>query len=111
MISKINVEAIDAWLDKNVSSPYTSMSLAQDWARVAKISEEAGEAIAELILLTGQNPRKGTHPEAYRRLLMELADTALTAIYAIQHFTKNIDETEIILIDAQVKCKGYAGLI
>lgn len=97
MINPKSVERIDEMLDANVSDIYKEMPLAQDWGRVAKIQEEAGEAIAELILYTGQNPRKGTHPERYGPFLMELADTALTGIYAIQHFTKDIKRTEEIL--------------
>lgn len=48
----------DEWLDGSVSHYYKLEPLAQDWARVAKVSEEVGEAIAELIAATGQNPRK-----------------------------------------------------
>ena len=71
---------VDAWLDEGVAPIYGNQYLAQDWARVAKIAEETGEAIAELILATGQNPRKGTDPDARRRMLDEMADVALTAI-------------------------------
>lgn len=77
--------------------------MAQHWARVAKVSEELGEAINELILMTGQNPRKSTDPDAYLRLLQELADTAMTGVYAIQHFTKDIEVTEYIMKEAQKK--------
>lgn len=87
---------IDEWLDNGVASHYPP--LAQDWARVAKCTEESGEAIAELISWTGQNPRKGDPDlEAFPRMLKELADTALTAILAIQHFTKDSDYTALIV--------------
>lgn len=92
-----DVAAIDAWLDSRCSPDYLEQPLSQDWARVAKLCEEAGEAIAELILATGQNPRKGTDPEAARRLLGELADAAWTGIFAIQHFTKDKDLTDAVL--------------
>lgn len=88
---------VDAWLDEAVDGVYRKQWIAQDWARVAKISEEAGEAIAELILATGQNPRKGTDLEARERLLHELADAALTGILAIQHFTKDSTVTREIV--------------
>lgn len=91
------IEMIDQWLDDNVSQEYKDQPLAQDWARIAKESEEKGESIAELILLSGQNPRKGKHPEAREQLLMELADRVFTGMFAIQHFTKNIEETRDIL--------------
>jgi hypothetical protein len=101
MINPQSVEQVDHWLDAKVGVAYAGHPLAQHWARVAKITEEQGEAIAELILWTGQNPRKGQDPEALERLLNELADTALTAVYALQHFTKNTDVTEEFLRIAQ----------
>jgi hypothetical protein len=101
MISSDIVQEVDKLLDSNVSNIYKEQPLAQDWARVAKVTEEIGEAIAELILWTGQNPRKPLDLAARERLMKELADTALTGIYALQHFTKNADLTEEILISAQ----------
>ena len=103
MIDKKIVETVDEWLDGHVAGEYLSQPLAQDWARVSKVIEECGEAIAELILCTGQNPRKPLDPTAYQRLLQELADTAMTGIYAIQHFTKDINKTEFIMTTAQLK--------
>lgn len=88
---------VDTWLDEYVSEEYKSQPLAQDWARVSKVQEELGEAINELILLTGQNPRKPRNDDAVL-LLGELADTALTAILAILHFTKSDARTGEILI-------------
>jgi NTP pyrophosphatase (non-canonical NTP hydrolase) len=103
MISRDIIKSVDAWLDDLVSEWYKDQPLAQDWARVAKVVEENGEAIQELILFTGQNPRKPVEKEARDRMLKELADTAMTAILAIQHFTKNIDDTERIMHDSQSK--------
>lgn len=82
------VELFDKHLDEGVAEAYKEQPLAQDWARVAKVVEEAGEAVQALIAFTGQNPRKGVYG-SQDELLDELADTALTAIYAIQHFTKD----------------------
>lgn len=93
------ISGIDKWLDDAVADVYKDQPLAQDWARVAKIGEELGEAINELILYTGQNPRKGQRDSAYGNLLNELADTVCTAILAIQHFTKNQEATRQILDD------------
>lgn len=84
---------VDETLDANVSEVYQRQPLAQHWARVAKAGEEAGEAIDALISWTGQNPRKPQRDEAFEELLDELADTALTGIYAMQHFTKDAEET------------------
>lgn len=97
------VENVDAVLDAGVSQDYKEQLLAQDWARVAKLAEEAGEAVAELISWTGQNPRKPQDHAAYGRLLAELADAALTGVYAIQHFTKDIEETRRVMRAAQDK--------
>ena len=82
------IHNVDEWLDSDVSPGYQEQPLAQDWARVAKVCEEAGEAIDALIGCTGQNPRKGYYGEP-DDLLAELADVAVTGMFAIQHFTKN----------------------
>lgn len=87
------IAEIDEWLDANVSEEYVAQPLAQDWARVTKTGEEAGEAVDALIAWTGQNPRKERRDEAYAELMDELADVALTAIYGMQHFTKDSTET------------------
>ena len=92
------VEWMDDDLDSNVSAVYLKQPLAQDWARVAKVTEEAGEAVDALIGMTGQNPRKGTYGSP-TELADELADTALTAMYALQHFTKDRDETMKIVLE------------
>jgi hypothetical protein len=103
MIDKEIVERVDEWLDNNVDVTYKRQPMAQDWARICKGIEEMGETVAELILMTGQNPRKPRNREAFTHMLNEMADTALTFIYGIQHFTKNINWTEEILINAQKK--------
>lgn len=111
MIDRDIVVKVDAILDEQVADIYKQQPLAQDWARVCKDIEEKGEAIAELILETGQNPRKGQDPTAFPRLLMELADRALTGIYAIQHFTKDIELTEHYLRAAQSKHASRLGAV
>lgn len=91
-----DIEAMDAYLDANVAQEYKDQPLAQDWARVAKAIEENGEAIRALIGYTGQNPRKGV---TFDRddMLEEMADTALTMLFGIQHFTKDTNQTDYIL--------------
>lgn len=103
MIHDHVVKMVDYQLDRQVAQKYKDQPLAQDWARICKIVEETGEAINELILFTGQNPRKGKDKEAFERLLYELADTALTPVYALQHFTKDIALTRYIMDKAQQK--------
>jgi len=93
-----DIEKIDQWLDAKTSPEYRDMALAQDWARVAKLSEEVGEAVSALIGTTGQNPRKGYYA-GMEELLSELADCAWTAVTAIQHFTKDRTLTGKVLAD------------
>ena len=83
-----NVETLCVWLDDS-----NEVSQHEDSMRVMKIGEEYGEAVAAYIGMVGQNPRKGvTH--TLDDLLSELADVALTAMAAIQHFTQDINLTE-----------------
>jgi IS605 OrfB family transposase len=82
------IRNVDRWLDAEVDGAYAAEPLAQDWARVAKCSEEVGEAIEALIAYTGQNPRKGICGSR-DAMLAELADVAVTAMFGIQHFTKD----------------------
>lgn len=91
------VEWMDDYLDSAASDTYQEQPLAQDWARVSKATEEAGEAIDALIGMTGQNPRKGTYG-TIDDLLAELADVALTGFYGMQHFTKNSPLTMDLLM-------------
>jgi NTP pyrophosphatase (non-canonical NTP hydrolase) len=86
-----DVASITAWLDdSNLPGPH------EDSMRVLKLVEEAGEAAAAYIGMVGQNPRKGvTHTQT--DLLNELADVALTALCAMQHFTQNTAITRGVL--------------
>jgi hypothetical protein len=97
------IKKIDEHLDAEVAQRYKDQPLAQDWARVSKVAEEAGEAISELIQWTGQSPRKGEHPSSRAKMLAELADVALAAILGIQHFTKDLSVTQAIMISSQRK--------
>ena len=86
-----HVADITAWLD--ASNPDSAH---EDSMRVLKLVEEAGEAAAAYIGMVGQNPRKGvTH--SLDDLLSELADVALTALCAIQHFTRDEQATRATL--------------
>lgn len=87
---------IDTWLDTGVSDLYQRQPLAQDWGRISKVSEELGEAMQAFIGWTGQNPRKGfSHDRT--DVLEELADTMISALFAIQHFTKDSQETRNLI--------------
>ena len=68
------------------------------WGRVAKVSEECGEAIAALIGATGQNPRKGVvgHTGV---VVKELLDVAVTALAAVEHIGGNHGTSMDMLAD------------
>jgi len=98
-----DISDITAWLDKsNPTGPH------EDAMRVLKLLEEAGEAAAAYVGLTGQNPRKGvTHK--MDDLLNELADVAITALCAMQHFTQDETVTRAYLaskVDRIIKRSG-----
>ena len=95
----MHVRDVDAHLDANTAQPYRDQPLAGHWARVTKVCEEAGEVWAALSKLTGENPRKGvcgTEDE----LLGELGDTAMAAMCAVQHLTKDTERTQAVLAAA-----------
>lgn len=89
---------VDAWIDEAGADIYKTQPLAQDWARVSKIAEELGEAVNELILFTGQSPRK-PQTDNIRPLLDELADVVITAMCAMIHFTKDPAQVGGIIVD------------
>ena len=102
------IRNVDKWLDAEAGPGYDERSLAQDWARVAKASEEVGEAIEALIAMTGQNPRKGVCG-SLDDLLGELGDVAMTAMFAIQHFTKDEQQTGVVIMKALEKAAARAA--
>jgi len=87
---------IDQWLDKKAPIAYQNSDTAQDWQRISKITEEAGEVVRAFMNLTGANPRRG-QSGTLEDVTDEMADVALTAVLAIQHFTKDWSATEGIL--------------
>jgi NTP pyrophosphatase (non-canonical NTP hydrolase) len=73
--------ALSEWIDAGNAHRDEEAVL---WGRVAKLTEECGEAMAALIGFTGQNPRKGfTHSRD--DVTEELLDVAVTALGAIEH--------------------------
>jgi NTP pyrophosphatase (non-canonical NTP hydrolase) len=101
------IETVDAWLDDAVAGTYQDQPLAQDWARITKVSEEAGEAISALIGATGQNPRKGVIG-SMDDVLKELGDCFCAAVFAIQHITQDADVTAEIIEAALMKAFNRA---
>lgn len=96
MFNPSDIMALDEWLDREVSYLYKVQPLAQDWARLAKIGEEYGEAVNAFIGVTGQNPRKGIFGSE-DDVDQELVDVALTAILCLQHRTKDVRTTQTII--------------
>ena len=103
------IERGDAWLDGEVGADYKDQPLAQDWARAFKVVEEIGEAMGAMIAATGQNPRKPDLGLAHRQYqLAEMADAAVACLLGIQHFTKDLGQTEEYLAAALVKVNNRA---
>lgn len=77
---------LSRWLDESQGDRDAEAVL---WGRVAKVSEEAGEAIATLIGATGQNPRLNPfmgNTRGYDDVVDGLLDVAMTAV---EHMTGN----------------------
>ncbi|MER5354629.1 MazG-like family protein [Kitasatospora sp. NPDC002551] len=74
---------ISAWIDAAPANRDRDPE-ALLWSRVAKVGEEAGEAVAALIGATGANPRKGTNA-TLADVERELLDTAGAALLAVEH--------------------------
>ncbi|MFC8452154.1 hypothetical protein [Kitasatospora sp. NPDC057223] len=77
------VHAVSQWIN---GSPANRERPAQAllWSRVAKVAEEAGEAVAALIGATGTNPRKGVNA-TMADVERELLDVAFAALCAVDH--------------------------
>ena len=104
------IERADAWLDGEVGADYKDQPLAQDWARAFKVVEEIGEAMGAMIIATRQNPRKQDwlSADARQDQLTEMADAAVACLLGIQHFTKDLGQTEEFLAGALVKVNNRA---
>jgi hypothetical protein len=77
-----------AWLDAaNGRGPHETA------VRVMKIAEEAGEAVAAYIGLTGENPRKGV-TAGPDDLAGELCDVVLAALIALATITGGTPQAE-----------------
>jgi hypothetical protein len=92
----------DAWLDDAAPEAYRANPLANMWRRFYGPVSEAAEAQDALNGMTGGNPRKGiTHtPDD---MLEEAADTAVSALLAIQSQTKDTAVTWAVFIASLAK--------
>jgi len=103
------ITAVDTWLDTECGPAYREQPLAQTWARIVKYQKEHGEAIAELILATGQNPRKPADPAARDRLCGELADRMCASFGGIMHLVKDADVAWVFFRNALAKAADRAA--
>jgi len=78
------IELISEMLDRRIEAHGPAHL---DLIRVAKVQEEAGEAIAAMIAYQHVNPRKPAG--SIDDVIDELADVALTALCAIEHFDRD----------------------
>ncbi|MEU6136867.1 MazG-like family protein [Nocardioides sp. NPDC047086] len=76
---------LSRWLDESQGDRDVEAVL---WGRVAKVSEEAGEAIAGLVGATGQDPRLSPslgNIHSYDDVVGGFLDVAITAMTAVEH--------------------------
>jgi hypothetical protein len=99
------LEVVDAHLDDAGPQWAKDCPEANMYRRVGKAQLEAAEAMEELSLLTGENPRKGRHPEARDRMLAELGDTAVAALLGIQSQVKDTSQTWAVFLRAVGKAR------
>lgn len=83
------VARLSEWIDRH--NAHKSQE-AVTWGRLAKLAEETGEIIQEMILHTGQNPRK-PQDDRTAELIKENLDVALTAFGNVEHLTGNQGES------------------
>ena len=100
--------ALSRWIDEHPANAARDREAAL-WGRLAKVTEEAGEVVAALIAVTGQNPRKpasGSMADVEKELL----DVAVTALAAVEHLRGN-DGGSLAALDAHVAALAVrAGL-
>ncbi|MGP9846265.1 MazG-like family protein [Brachybacterium sp. 107] len=100
------IAALSTWIDEGNRDRNPE---AATWARLAKITEEAGEVVAAQIGATGQNPRKGvTHSE--EDVQEELLDVALTALAALEHLRGHDERSIELFADKLGRTLQRAGL-
>lgn len=100
-----SIERVDAFLDSprsGLPQAYLDSVTANDWRRVTKVCEEAGEVWKALSRATGENPRLGLSGDM-NEVRGELGDTAFAALLALQHLLKDPDEVWVTLMAAAYK--------
>lgn len=103
----MRIAKISAWVDEAEVNIHRDPE-ALGWHRVAKVAEEAGEAVGAWLLSTGGNPRKPVGPVA--DVIEELLDTAIAALGAVEHLTGNDGAALGMLFSKVAKVHKRAGL-
>lgn len=96
------ISTLSHWVDNSPANAKRDPE-ALTWHRVAKVSEEAGEAIDEMIKWVGGNPRK---PKSLSSgaLVGELLDAAVSALGAVEHLFGNpLQGCSLELLEAHMK--------
>jgi hypothetical protein len=104
----MRVAAISDWID-TADCNRDRDAEALGWHRVAKVAEEAGEAISEWLLFTGGNPRKEPG-RTMAPVIEELLDVAVAALGAVEHLTGNRGVSMDLLFQKIDIVKDRAGL-
>lgn len=99
------VARLSAWVDRANRDRGEALT----WHRVAKCAEEAGEALSELLGMTGQNPRKGVYSDV-GKLQEELLDVAVAALGAVEHLHGNTGVSMELLVSKIDRVHARAGL-
>jgi len=89
------------WLDEAPANAART-PLEQTLMRFLKIGEENGEMVAEIIGMTGQNPRKGVTSDI-DKVIGEALDVAITALGAVEHATGNQGDALALMLDKMSK--------
>lgn len=86
-LAQERLTGLSEWIDAHNREKGTNEQ-AMTWGRIAKVGEEFGEAIAEYIAFTGQNPRK---PQTGSEWLVqkEMLDVAVAALGVVEHLSGN----------------------
>lgn len=85
--AQVELTAISRWIDESPANA-NRPDLESYLLRAIKIGEEYGELVAEIIGMTGQNPRKGVTSDSLK-VIEEGLDVALTALAFVEHATGN----------------------
>lgn len=106
--SQRELVTLSRWIDDSYDSRVDPETV--HWRRVAKVAEEAGEAVSALGGFVGENPRKG-YTHSREDVTRELLDTAVAALGAVEHLYGNTGRALELLDDHIAAVAARAGLL